>query len=140
MLLDPARQQLQRSFIELAPADVASWAARFDASELPILADTALAIEDLRLNEDAVDAHLLAETLAHDPLMTLKVLAHVAELRRGRDGTDAETLTAALVMLGITPRDYANGHGLRRGSTRCGVPAPQAPASACAPTSAARPR
>ncbi|MCK7498814.1 MAG: hypothetical protein MZW92_55820 [Comamonadaceae bacterium] len=53
--------------------------------------------------EDAVDAHLLAEAIASDPLMTLKLLAHVAHLRRGRDGSDTETVTAALVMLGIPP-------------------------------------
>lgn len=85
-----------------------AWAACFDAARLPVLRSSAEAIEEMRCNEDAVDAHLLAETLAHDPLLTLKVLAHVAQLRRGRDGTDAETLTAALVMLGITPffRDF----------------------------------
>lgn len=85
-----------------------AWADCFDVAHLPILRSSAEAIEEMRLNEDAVDAHLLAETLAHDPLCTLKVLAHVAHLRRGRDGSDAETLTAALVMLGITPffRDF----------------------------------
>ena len=43
-----------------------------------------------------------------DPLMTLKLLRHVAMLRRGRDQADAETATEALVMLGITPffRDF----------------------------------
>jgi HD-like signal output (HDOD) protein len=85
------------------PASVTEWAACFDASGLPVLRSSALAIEELRANEDAVDAHLLGETLADDPLFTLKVLAHVAQLRRGREGTDAETLTAALVMLGIPP-------------------------------------
>jgi HD-like signal output (HDOD) protein len=89
--------------ISRAPADVDAWARCFDARSLPVLASTALVIEDLRANEDAVDAHSLADSLAHDPLMTLKVLAHVAHARRGREGTDAETLTAALVMLGITP-------------------------------------
>jgi HD-like signal output (HDOD) protein len=35
--------------------------------------------------------------------MTLKLLVHVAQVRRGREGTDAETVTAALLMLGIPP-------------------------------------
>ena len=61
------------------------------------------ALEELRADEDAVDAHLLAEAIASDPLMTLKLLAHVARLRRGRDGSDTETVTEALVMLGIPP-------------------------------------
>jgi HD-like signal output (HDOD) protein len=90
-------------FITRAPGDVAEWAARFDAAALPVLADTAAEIEELRAVEDEVDAHLLAESMADDPLMTLKLFAHVARLRRGRDGGDPETATAALVMLGIPP-------------------------------------
>ena len=95
-------------FLDRSPGGVNAWVSHFDAAELPILRSSAEAIEEMRANEDAVDAHLVAETLAHDPLFTLKVLAHVARLRRGRDGSDAETLTAALVMLGITPffRDF----------------------------------
>jgi hypothetical protein len=60
-------------------------------------------LEEMRVHEDGVDAHFLAESVANDPLMTLKLLAHVAELRRGRGGSDPETVTAALVMLGIPP-------------------------------------
>lgn len=107
-MLYPSAASSDIGFIDRAPCHVSAWAACFDAAQLPILRSSAVAIEEMRENEDAVDAHLLAETLAHDPLFTLKVLAHVAHLRRGRDGTDAETLTAALVMLGITPffRDF----------------------------------
>ncbi|MCK7495914.1 MAG: hypothetical protein MZW92_36865 [Comamonadaceae bacterium] len=80
----------------------------FDPTALPVLADTALAIEEWRSNEDAVDAHLLAETLVRDPLMTLKLFAHVARHVRRSSRWDeqrgeAETVTAALVMLGIGP-------------------------------------
>lgn len=85
------------------PRDLAGWVSCFDARELPVLRSSAVILEELRSNEEAVDAHLLAESFGHDPLMTLKVMAYLAELRQGRDGTDAETLTAALVMLGITP-------------------------------------
>jgi HD-like signal output (HDOD) protein len=96
------------SFITMPLRDVDGWVAAFDRREIPVLAATADALEDLRSNEDAVDAHLLAETMAADPLMTLKLLRHVAALRRGRDQADAETATEALVMLGITPffRDF----------------------------------
>ena len=90
-------------FLTQAPRDVAGWAACFDAPGLPVLAQSAQTLEELRAIEDEVDARLLAETLATDPLMTLKLLAHVASLRRGREGSDTETVTEALVMLGITP-------------------------------------
>lgn len=90
-------------FISTPPRDLAGWMALFDPAALPVLASSADALEELRDNEDAVDAHLLAETIASDPLMTVKLLAHVAALRRGRDGGETETVTEALVMLGIPP-------------------------------------
>lgn len=92
--------------ITRAPRDMATWAACFDVATLPILAETAEVLEALRANEDEVDAHMLAETISSDPLMTLKLLAHVARLRRSRDPdarTETETVTACLVLLGIGP-------------------------------------
>lgn len=90
-----------------APRDIADWAALFDPMELPVLAATAAAIEEWRANEDAVDAHMLADTLSRDPLMTLKLLAHVGRTIRRRhpdsERGDTETVTEALVMLGIGP-------------------------------------
>lgn len=85
------------------PVGGIEWARRLDVHDLPVLAATAESLEELRLAEDTVDAHTLAEAIAGDPLMTLKVMAHVAMRRRGRDGGDPETVTAALVMLGIPP-------------------------------------
>jgi HD-like signal output (HDOD) protein len=94
-------------FITQAPRDLAGWMRLFDVTQLPVLDNTAAALEALRANEDAVDAHLLAEAIHNDPLMTVKLLSHVANKRRGRDssrlGSDTETVTEALVMLGITP-------------------------------------
>ena len=90
-------------FTTRAPHDVAGWADLFDHAYLPVLDSTAAALEDMRAVEDAVDAHQLAEAIESDPLMTLKVLAHVAHLRRGREGSEVETVTEALVMLGIPP-------------------------------------
>lgn len=91
------------AFITKAPRDLAGWVALFDHSALPALAATVEALQELGENEDAVDAHLLADSVVNDPLMTIKVLAHVAHLRRGRGGGDTETVTEALVMLGIPP-------------------------------------
>ena len=83
--------------------DLAAWTAHFRAAEIPVLAVTAQTLEALRANEDAVDANGIGELVSHDPLMTLKVLSHAATHRPSRVVTDAETVTAALVMMGITP-------------------------------------
>jgi HD-like signal output (HDOD) protein len=85
------------------PRDLAAWIALLRHAEIPILAETAESLELLRANEDAVDANNLGEMIATDPLMTLKVLAYAASHRSSRLITDAETVTAALVLMGITP-------------------------------------
>ncbi len=91
------------SFITRPPRDVRGWAGCFDPMALPVLTATANEIEVLRPAEEQVDAHLLAEVIGNDPLMTLKVMVHLARLRHGREGGEPETLTGALVMLGIPP-------------------------------------
>lgn len=80
-----------------------AWVQAFARAEIPVLADTAQTLELIRATEDDVDANSLGEWIATDPLMSLKVLAHASELRRGRLFADAETVTAALVLMGITP-------------------------------------
>ncbi|RZJ07626.1 MAG: HDOD domain-containing protein [Rubrivivax sp.] len=79
------------------------WADAFAQAEIPVLTETAESLEYMRATEDDVDAHNLGEMIAGDPLMTLKVLAHASELPRGRLTADPETVTAALVLMGITP-------------------------------------
>jgi HD-like signal output (HDOD) protein len=91
------------AMLERPLADLAAWTAHFLRAPIPVLADTVRALAELREHEDAVDAHLLAEAIADDPLMTLKLLAHVAGVRSHRASGDPETVTAALLLLGIGP-------------------------------------
>lgn len=83
--------------------DLSTWTACFASAEIPVRADTAETLEALRANEDAVDANMLGELIAVDPLMTLKLMAHAARQRRANQLTDPETVTAVIVMLGISP-------------------------------------
>ncbi len=83
--------------------DLSWWTAVFRDAEIPVLAATAESLELMRANEDAFDANSIGEMVATDPLMTLKVLAYAASHRSSRLLTDAETVTAALVLMGITP-------------------------------------
>jgi HD-like signal output (HDOD) protein len=85
------------------PHDVAGWARHFAELDIPILTATAGDIEDLRHVEDDVDARTLSEAIARDPLMTLKLLAYASTQGSNRRLHDAETVTEALVLMGITP-------------------------------------
>jgi HD-like signal output (HDOD) protein len=79
----------------------AAWGAYFRTAPIPVMAGTAAAIGELIDHEDAVDAHTIAESIGADPLMTLKLLSHVGTVSRRE--TDVETVTAALVLMGIGP-------------------------------------
>lgn len=78
-----------------------AWVTHFRAAPIPVLAGTAAAIAELAAHEDAVDAHTIAEAIGADPLMTLKLLSHVGMVSRRE--TDVETVTAALVLMGVGP-------------------------------------
>lgn len=83
--------------------DMGAWVSYFREAEIPVLATSADALEVMRANEDSVDANLIGEMVAGDPLMTLKVLAYSSTHRPPRLVTDVETVTAAVVMMGISP-------------------------------------
>jgi len=83
--------------------DLQAWTTLLCTADIPILADTAQALEALRANEDKTDANSIGELISGDPLMTLKVLAYASTHRSSRSVTDIKTVTAAIVMMGITP-------------------------------------
>lgn len=91
--------------IRAALPDLPAWTAYFQAAQIPVLAASAQALEALRerQDDDAVDANLIGEMIAGDPLMTLRVLVHAAANRPPRMVTDTQTVTAAIVMMGVTP-------------------------------------
>jgi HD-like signal output (HDOD) protein len=85
-----------------APASLSGWIQAISAAEIPVLARTAAAIDAMREDEDDIAPRAIAEVVLEDPLMSLKVLSHVARNRPARMVTDAETVTAAVLMMGIS--------------------------------------
>ena len=90
--------------------DLAAWAQCFRDMPIPVQAATAeelalmAQVEALRSD---IDADQLSDPVGSDPLMALKLMAKAASLRRGRfdddSGDGPETVTAALVLMGIGP-------------------------------------
>lgn len=89
--------------LQAAPRDLQAWVEVLRDADIPVLAMTADALELWRAREDDLDARTLAPQIADDPLMTLKLLVHAGRNRPARATADAETVTAALVMMGIGP-------------------------------------
>jgi HD-like signal output (HDOD) protein len=82
---------------------IGAWTQYFLRAEIPVLTVTAKALEELRENEDDVDANMLTAVIQSDPLMTLKLLAWVASRRRPGADTQTESITTSLVLMGIAP-------------------------------------
>lgn len=83
--------------------NLAGWVRYFQLAEIPVMSATANALEELRSIEDDVDARMINDVVAADPLATLKLLAHIARDQRSHRTTDVETVSQALVLMGITP-------------------------------------
>lgn len=93
-----------------SPATPHDWIVRLSGAAMPVQRATRDAIEHCRAQSDTVDANMLADVVLSDPLMCLRLLVDVARSFQGRLATQTETVTAALVLLGIEPffRDFAD--------------------------------
>lgn len=83
-----------------------AWVKAFSEAEIPVLSRTAAELADLREIEETkgtVDASMVADAISADPLMVLKVLTHVAKQCARRNVETPETVTGAILMLGIAP-------------------------------------
>lgn len=92
--------------ITAAPRDLAAWTACLRDRHVPVMAPTHAEIRQLAELEEAracVDAQMLAQVISSDPLMSILVLAHAGKNRPRQQVTDAETVTAAVMMMGIGP-------------------------------------
>lgn len=82
---------------------VQAWAARLGAKPVPVLAESREALARCRQQGDRVDANALAQVVLRDPLLALRVLVHTQQRLGARLSRPVETVTAALVLLGIEP-------------------------------------
>lgn len=86
--------------------DLDAWSAHLVGADFPVLPASINEIAYMAQAEEVrgnVDAHTLAPALMGDPLMTLKVLAHVSRYCTRLHVEPPETLTGAIVMQGIEP-------------------------------------
>ncbi len=91
------------TYLDAPLPHIGAWTHYFMNAEVPVMASTARALEELRANEDDVDANMLTTVIQSDPLMTLKLLAKIASLRRPGANTEIESVITSLVLMGIAP-------------------------------------
>ncbi|MEX8496049.1 HDOD domain-containing protein [Sphaerotilus sp.] len=86
--------------------DLDAWSRYLTSRPIPVLSDTAEELgllAEVEARHGTVDAHLINEAIGNDPLMTLRVLTHATRHRADRQVTDVDTVTAAVVLMGIGP-------------------------------------
>lgn len=93
--------------------DLAAWTERIRCLPIPVLSATAAEITLLAQAEEergCVDAAMIARAVEDDPLMTLRLMVHTGTHRHARQVTDAETVTAAVLLMGVTRffRDFSS--------------------------------
>lgn len=94
---------LQVAYLQEPLKDLPTWTRFFLEAEIPVLAETSAALEDLRAREDDVNAGMLADLVDTDPFLTMKVLAYVSARRRNIETTQTETVISSMVMMGVAP-------------------------------------
>lgn len=84
-----------------------AWTRHFAAQPIPVLAASAQAVRELgerdAAGDEGVDAQLIVKSVGLDPLMALRILSQVTTNRSSRREIQVETITEALVLMGITP-------------------------------------
>jgi HD-like signal output (HDOD) protein len=95
--------QPMHSYLTSPLPHLGAWTHYFANAEIPVLACTAQALEELREKEDDVDANMLTPVIQADPLMSLKLIRLVATLRTPGVSTETESITSSLVLMGIAP-------------------------------------
>lgn len=103
MTTAPASVSVQPHHVDVAWPHVGAWTQYFLHAEIPVMAVTARALEELRAQEDDVDANMITPVIQADPLMTLKLLSKLASLRRPGSASEPESIQTSLVLMGIGP-------------------------------------
>ncbi|MBI1905497.1 MAG: HDOD domain-containing protein [Rhodocyclales bacterium] len=71
--------------------------------DMPVLRQTAKQLASLRESADSVNAKRLAAVVLGDPLMTMKLIAHLQAVRHSSQNHDITTIDRAIMMLGVSP-------------------------------------
>lgn len=79
------------------------WVAHLSRSELPVLKQTARDLAALRADENKLTVLAITGVIAHDPMMTVKLLRYLQQHKHKTQTTEVIQIEQALLMLGIEP-------------------------------------
>ncbi len=79
------------------------WVAVLSRADLPVLKQTARDLAALREDDDRLTAGSIAEIIARDPMMTVKLLRYLQQHKHRAQTTEVVQVEQALLMLGVEP-------------------------------------
>lgn len=77
------------------------WVSVLTHAELPVLKHTARDLSALRADDKMLNAHSIADVIARDPIMTVKLLRHLQRHKGKAQTTEVVQIEQALLMLGV---------------------------------------
>ena len=78
------------------------WAGVLTRADLPVLKHTARDLAALREDDKRLNANTVSQVIAHDPIMTVKLLRYLQQHKHKIQTTEVVQIEQALMMLGIT--------------------------------------
>lgn len=91
------------AILEAPLESVEAYVSFLSRQDIPVLRRTVRELESLREEGDGINARRITATVLADPLMTMKLLAHLQANRRESQNHDITTIDRAIMMMGITP-------------------------------------
>lgn len=79
------------------------WVSVLTRADLPVLKHTARDLTALRADDKRLNAHSIAEIIACDPMMTVKLLRYLQQHKSKAQTTEVVQVEQALLMLGVEP-------------------------------------
>mgnify|MGYP002637548506 FL=1 len=79
------------------------WVSALTHADLPVLKQTARDLAALRADDKRLNAHAVAEVIARDPIMTVKLLRYLQMHKSRAQTTEVIQVHQALLMLGLEP-------------------------------------
>lgn len=79
------------------------WVSILTRADLPVLKQTARDLAALRADDKRLNAHAVAEVIARDPIMTVKLLRYLQMHKSRAQTTEVIQVHQALLMLGLEP-------------------------------------
>ena len=79
------------------------WISTLTRADLPVLRQTARDLAALRADDKRLNAHSVAEVIARDPIMTVKLLRYLQTHKSRAQTTEVIQVHQALLMLGLEP-------------------------------------